>query len=114
MERFVKYKKGDVVVFEFPFSDINKSKRRPSVVVATSKESHIILAQITGQFRTDSDLLSLDSKDFEVGGINRNSFIRPSVLFTIHRSKINYRAGQLTRNKIKQIEEQLCKIFTRA
>lgn len=113
MERFVKYKKGDVVIFEFPFSDVNKSKKRPSVVVATLKGNHIILAQITGQSRPDSDLLNLDFNDFEKGGINRNSFIRPSVLFTIHKSKINYKAGQLTQNKIRQVEKQLCKIFTR-
>jgi len=113
MERFVKYKKGDVVIFEFPFSDINKSKKRPSVVVATLKGNHVILAQITGQPRPDSDLLNLNSKDFEKGGINRNSFIRPSVLFTINKLKINYKAGHLTQNKIKQVEKQLCEIFTR-
>ena len=113
MERFVRYKKGDVVIFEFPFSDVNKSKKRPSLVVTTLKEDHIILAQITGQPRPDSDLLNLDSKDFEKGGINRDSFIRPSVLFTIHKSKINYKAGQLTQRKIKQVERRLCEIFTR-
>jgi len=113
MERFVKYKKGDVVIFQFPFSDINQSKKRPSLVVATLKENHVILAQITGQPRPDSDLLNLKSRDFETGGIRKDSFIRPSVLFTIHQSKINYKAGQLTQDKIRQVEKQLCKIFTR-
>ena len=113
MERFVKYKKGDVVIFEFPFSDINKSKKRPSVVVATLKGNHIILAQITGQPRPDLDLLNLNFKDFKKGGINRDSFIRPSVLFTLNKSKINYKAGHLTQNKIIEIEKQLCEIFTR-
>ena len=113
MERFVKYQKGDVVIFQFPFSDINKSKKRPSLVVATLEGDHVILAQITRQPRPDSDLLNLGFKDFKIGGIKRDSFIRPSVLFTIHKSKINYRAGKLKQEKIKQVEQKLCEIFTR-
>lgn len=113
MERFVKYEKGDVVVFQFPFSDIADSKKRPSLVVASLKGDHVILAQITGQARPDPDLLDLRSKDFQSGGISRESFIRPSVLFTIHKSKINYKAGKLKQEKIKEVEKTLCEIFTR-
>lgn len=113
MERFVKYKKGDVVIFQFPFSDTNKFKKRPSLVVANLKGDNIILAQITAQSRPDPDILGLNSKDFQIGGINKESFIRPSVLFTIHKSRINYKAGKLTKNKVKQIEKKLCDIFTR-
>lgn len=113
MERSVKYKKGDVIVFQFPFSDVNRSKRRPSLIVANLKGDTTILTQITGQPRPDPDLLNLDFKDFQTGGINRNSFIRPSVLFTINKSKINYKAGRLKETKIKEVEKKLCEIFTR-
>jgi len=110
MEGFVK---GKVVIFQFPFSDKYLSKKRPSLVVANSKGRHVILAQITGQPRPDQDLLELKSKDFQSGGINRDSFIRPSILFTIHKSRISYKAGKLNQEKIKQVEEKLCEIFTR-
>ena len=113
MERLVNYEKGDVVIFQFPFSDINDSKKRPSLVVATLKGDHIILAQITGQPRLDPDLLDLKAKDFQSGGISRDSFIRTSVLFTIHRSKIDYKAGKIGQDKIKEVEKKLCEIFTR-
>jgi mRNA interferase MazF len=113
MEGLVKYEKGDIVIFQFPFSDINDSKKRPSLIVATLKGDHIILAQITGQPRPDPDLLDLKAKDFQSGGISRDSFIRPSVLFTIHKSKINYKAGKLKREKIKEVQNKLCEIFTR-
>ena len=71
-----------------------ESKKRPSLVVATLKGDHVILSQITGQPRPDPDLLELNSKDFQKGGISRDSFIRPSVLFTIHKSQIEYKAGK--------------------
>lgn len=112
-KHFLHYEKGDVVVFQFPFSDVAESKKRPSLVVATLKGDHVILAQITAQQRPDPDLLKLNLTDFQNEGINRNSFIRPSVLFTVHKSKINYRAGKIKKEKIKEVEEKLIEIFTR-
>ncbi len=113
MEGLVKYEKGEVVIFQFPFSDRGDSKKRPSLVVAALKGDHVILAQITGQPRPDPDLLNLKAKDFQFGGISRDSFIRPSVLFTVHKSKIDYKAGKLKQEKIKEVEKKLCEIFTR-
>jgi len=113
MERLVKFEKGDVVIFQFPFSDTDDSKKRPSLVVATLRGDHVILAQITGQPRPDQDLLGLKAKDFQSGRISRDSFIRPSVLFTIHKSRINYKAGKIKQEKIKEVQNKLCEIFTR-
>ncbi len=113
MERFVKLEKGDVVVFQFPFSDGAELKKRPSLVVAALKGDNVILAQITGQPRPDPDLLNLKLSDFQSGSIHRDSFIRPSVLFTVHKSKIDYRAGKIKLEKVKQVEKRLVEIFTR-
>ncbi len=110
---FLHYQKGDVVIFQFPFSEGEKVKKRPSLVVAKLKGNSVILCQITGQPRPDPDIMELNANEFQSGGISKDSYIRPSVLFTINKSKINYKAGQLTQNKIKQIEKKLCEIFTR-
>ena len=90
MERSIDYEKGDVVIFQFPFSEGEKSKKRPSLVVAKLKGNSVILCQITGQPRPDPNILELKRKEFQSGGISRDSYIRPSVLFTINKSKINY------------------------
>jgi len=113
MEGFVNYEKGDVVIFQFPFSEGEKVKKRPSLVVAKLKGNSIILCQITGQPRPDQDIIELKSNEFQSGGISRDSYIRPSILFTINKSRINYKAGTLKRDKIKQVEKQICEIFTR-
>ena len=113
MERFVEFEKGDVVVFQFPFSDSNASKKRPSLVVANLKGDNLILCQITGQHKPDPDILELKRRDFQSGEIRRDSFIRPSILFTIHKSRINYKAGRLKELKMKEVENKLCEIFRR-
>jgi mRNA interferase MazF len=112
MEGFVNYEKGDVVIFQFPFSEGEKSKKRPSLIVAKLKGDNVILCQITGQPRPDPNILELKGKEFQLGGISRDSYIRPSVLFTINKSRINYKAGKLKQEKIKEVEKELMKIFT--
>jgi mRNA interferase MazF len=110
MERLVK---GEVVVLEFPYTDLSKTKKRPSLIVADLKGDNFILCQITGQPRPDPDVVKLEKNDFQTGGLHRDSFIMPSFLFTIHKSKINYSAGKIKQAKIKEVEEKLYEIFTR-
>ncbi|MBU0760214.1 MAG: type II toxin-antitoxin system PemK/MazF family toxin, partial [Nanoarchaeota archaeon] len=104
------YVKGDVVVLEFPYTDLSKTKKRPSLIVANLRGDNLILCQITGQSRPDPDLINLKKDDFQTGGLQRESFIMPSFVFTIHQSKINYAAGKIKQEKIKEVEKKLCEI----
>lgn len=113
MERSMKYKKGHVVVFNFPFSDVGKSKKRPALVAANTYDENLILCQITSQKRSDPDAIQLTDKDFQKGSLKQDSYIRPTILFSIHKSKINYKAGTLKQEKIEDIEKKFCDIFTR-
>ena len=110
MERLVK---GDIVVLQFPFSNSNESKKRPALVAATTTDENLILSQITSQKRPDPDLISLTKDDFKQGSLNHDSFIRPTILFTIHTSRIDYKVGSLKKQKISSIEKKFCEIFTR-
>ncbi len=113
MEGFIDYEKGDVVVFQFPFGDLNNtSKKRPSLIVAKLTGENVILCQITSQQRPNPYAIKLAVKDFQTGGIKKESFVSPDILFTIHKSRINYKAGKLKEEKIKEVQEKLCKIFT--
>jgi len=42
-----KFVKGEVVVLNFPFSDLSGAKRRPALVLADLDGDDIILCQIT-------------------------------------------------------------------
>jgi len=110
MERFVK---GDVVVLPFPYTDFSSVKKRPAVVIATLKGNNVILAQITTNQRNDEDLISLTRKDFVSGSLSSDSFIIASLIFTSDSSKIEYKAGKIKQEKIKEVEKKLIEIFTR-
>lgn len=110
MERLVK---GDIVIFRFPFSDTNEYKKRPALIAANTTDENLILCQITSQERPDPDIIPITQKDFQQGGLKHDSFIRPTILFSVHNSRINYKAGKLKQEKIKLIEKKFCEIFTR-
>src|SRR3989344_6983775 len=110
MERFVK---GDVVVLPFPYTDLSSIKKRPALVIANLKGDNIILAQITTNQRDDEDLINLTKKDFSLGSLKYDSFIIASLIFTTDNSKVEYKAGKIKEEKIKEVQNKLCEIFTR-
>jgi mRNA interferase MazF len=110
MERFVK---GDVVVLPFPYTNFSEAKKRPAVVIATLRGNNVILAQITTNQRNDEDLISLTKKDFASGSLSSDSFIIASLIFTTYTSKIEYKAGKIKQEKIKEVQNKLIEVFTR-
>ena len=108
MERFVK---GDVVITPFPFSDLKSSIKRPALVIASLKGDDLILCQITSKDHPDPYQIRLNISDFEKGNLNINSFIKPSILFTVRNSIILYKAGKVKENKIKEVQDILLEII---
>jgi mRNA interferase MazF len=109
MEKFMK---GDVIVVLFPFSDLTSAKRRPALIVAELDGDDFIIAQITGANRNDSYSVVLKNSDFKSGSLNQLSLIRPNKLFTADKSIIDYKAGSLHLNKIKEVDQSIIKIFS--
>ncbi|MBI5872121.1 type II toxin-antitoxin system PemK/MazF family toxin [archaeon] len=110
MERFVK---GDVVVLPFPYTNFSVVKKRPAVVIANLWGQNVILAQITTNQRNDEDLIVLTKKDFASGSLSSDSFIMASLIFTADASQIEYKAGKIKPEKIKEVQNKLVEVFTR-
>ena len=110
MERFVK---GDVVVINFPFSDLTGNTKRPALVVANLEGEDAILCEITSKNRPDKDKILLTQKDLKVGNLKIKSFIRPSRLFTLRKSIIIYKFGSVKKEKVEEVETKLYEIFKR-
>lgn len=108
MEGFVK---GDVVVTPFPFSDLKSSIKRPALIVANLKGDDLILCQITSKKHPDPYQIELSQKDFSQGDLHINSYIKPSIIFTLRSSIILYKAGRINKNKIVEVENKICDII---
>jgi mRNA interferase MazF len=103
--------RGDVVVLNFPFSDLSQTKRRPALVLAALRGDDVILCQITSQARSDEYSLPLESVDFTSGGLNQSSRIRPNRLFTADEGIIVYRAGHVADGKLNEVLDRVVGIL---
>jgi len=103
--------KGDVVVIPFPFSDLSATKRRPSLVIATTKGNDIITCQITSQFHNDNYSIILENKDFECGTLNQMSYIRPNKLITIDKSIVLYKIGEIKKDFYNNVINKIIEII---
>ena len=58
-----RYSFGDIVIVDFPFTDLSGSKRRPALVLAHDLEDDVVLARITSKPReTETDARIADWK----------------------------------------------------
>ena len=95
--------KGDVVVLNFPFSDLSGSKKRPAFVLTDLPGEDIILCQLTSKAKSDPFALLLEPHDFITGGLPVVSLIRPNKIFTADKNLIFSVAGHLSERKTNDV-----------
>lgn len=106
--------KGDVVVLDFPFSDLTGYKKRPALVISKLKGDDMILCQITTkQSRNDEYAINLFNSDFELGKLPREeSIIRSNVLFTGDKELILKKVGKVTSKKLEEVRQKIKRIIS--
>lgn len=105
MERFVR---GDVVVIEFPYSDLKNVKRRPVLILKVPRGEDVIVAQITGESYEKPVEIILEKADFKQGSLKRDSYIRIDKIASIEKSLIKYKVGSLKQEKFNGILNKIC------
>lgn len=108
MGRFIK---GDIVVINFPFSDLSGSKRRPALVLSDLDGDEIILCQITSSSKTDKYAITLEDEDFISGKLTAKSIVRPNKIFTADKNLILYVACKINKKKTDTVVKVLTDII---
>jgi mRNA interferase MazF len=111
-----RYKKGEIVLVPFPFSDKLEEKTRPTVIVSNRiRRNTIIVAFVTSKKRSqkDDDVIYLDKKDkgFDKTRLKESSSIYLSQLATINTKKILGRLGFLNKENTEKINGKIKNIF---
>jgi mRNA interferase MazF len=88
----MKYKRGDIVIVKFPFSDLSKAKKRPALIISNhlvNKTGDYLLVQISSKIRNDHLNQIIDKSDFiEEKELPLNSCIRLHKIFTLNENII--------------------------
>jgi mRNA interferase MazF len=82
------YRRGDVVLVPFPFSDLSGTKRRPALIVSGegfNTSPDVIIAQITSNLETRRQAGDYEVSDWQGAGLLYPSLVRSRVTTLEHR-----------------------------
>lgn len=85
------YQQGDVVIVNFPFSDLSQTKRRPVLVVSNNQVNRTgdyLLMQITSQVLNDGLSLPIEPSEYVANSLPLSSFVRLHKVFLLNESLI--------------------------
>jgi len=101
--------KGDVILIQFPFTDLSGSKFRPAVILINSQED-VTVCFITTQIKwqSENDITIQPSAE---NGLKKTSLIRLSKITTITKNLVIGRLGSLEQTYLDQLDVNLVKIF---
>jgi len=112
----VSLKKGDIVLVNFPFTDLTQTKLRPAVVlwVDTGLDEItlcFISSQDTANLTSTEFLLDTSDPEFSETKLKVTSKVRVTRIVTLKRELIQRRLGKLGTNQIQKLNEALLQAF---
>lgn len=87
-----RYRVGDVVSIEFPFSDLQERKRRPGLVLAAD-DKDVLVARVTSHAPRDTSDVAL--KHWAASRSNQASTVRLTKLAAVDGRLVHHQIGHL-------------------
>ncbi len=107
------FKKCDIILVNFPFSDLKDSKIRPALVIKPLEGENTILCQITTKERGLAKYeVKLPRKACD-GNIRFDSHIALDMIFTLHESLVISKLGYVKDEAIrKEVANKVKEMFS--
>ena len=100
------YYKGDIIVINFPFSDLINAKKRPMIVLAEKGED-LIGCAITSNLNSEGILI----ENFEEGELPLKSKIKYWQIHTFLKSLAVRKIAKISKTSHKELLEKINKLF---
>lgn len=112
----MKLKKGNIVLAEFPFTDLSQKKLRPALVLwASSTIDEITICFISSQNVTSLSLdefaLNASDPEFYSTGLRVYSKVRVTRIVTLEQRLIVRRLGELGSQQMQQLNATIIQAF---
>lgn len=111
------YKRGDVVLVPFPFTDLSATKQRPALVISSdgfnAVHDDLLVAAITSQIpvRLDDDEWMIPNGELSACGLPKPSILKVSKLVTLHRQLVVKRIGAMPAASLERALTQIRRMF---
>ncbi|MCV6607796.1 MAG: type II toxin-antitoxin system PemK/MazF family toxin [Campylobacterales bacterium] len=105
------YKKGEIVLINFPFTDLSTSKKRPVLIIQDENElGDIVCFQITSK-KNQTNLLSINDSDL-IEPLKLESFVKYDKCFTLDSKIVDKRGSSVRSEFLLNLKTLFCeKIF---
>lgn len=104
------YKKGDIVLVPFPFSDQTFVKKRPAVVISSDiyndRSLDMIIMAVTSNLKNSLMANECEIKDYASAGLLKPSIIK-SAISTIDKTLVLKRLGNLSTEDLNSLNKIL-------
>ncbi len=108
------FAKGDIVLFPFPYTDLNSRKLRPCLVLSDEMREDILLCQITSRnIEADGFTVELGKNDTKDGSLQIDSFIRANMLFTAEKTQVLKRICRVNENTYKEVVKKIVLLISK-
>ncbi len=111
-ENSSKYRQGDIVILELPFTDLLGSKLRPVLVLnSIDLGEDLIVAKITSQL--GQHRVPITQSDLAIGRLKKKpSYVDCSSIFTVEKKLVVKIVGRLTGEALSKVKDELKSIFS--
>lgn len=104
------YKRGDIVLVPFPFSDQTTTKKRPAVVISSSRYNAVsqdtVIMAVTSQTGKSFDIGECLIKNWKEAGLLKPSAIK-SAISTIEQKLVLKKLGTLSADDLASLNAVL-------
>src|SRR5437899_226633 len=106
------YKRGDVVLIPFPFTDLTSSKRRPALIISSEAFNNThddvivigVTSQIPTRFGDDEFLIPIGA--LAAAGLPKASLVKLSKVVTLHQHLVVKRLGTIPEPALSEVRER--------
>lgn len=116
MRSTTRYKRGDIVLVSFPFTDLSAAKKRPALVVSpdsfNARQDDLVLAAVTSHLTDDPHGIRLQQTDCRDGTLPRPSMVRATKIFTIQSTLILKKICRVRGAKVQAVLDHLQRFFS--
>ncbi len=106
-------KPGDIVLIQYPQTDLKAGKLRPALLIAVAPGRHtdLLLALITSRAYQAvpkfDEMIEPSDSDYKTTGLKVRSVVRLARLATVEPSVINARLGNISSKRLREIKKRL-------
>ena len=108
IRRGMNYKKGDIVLINFPFTNLQKAKKRPVLLAKDTNDlGDFVCFQITSK-ETQNTLCKINNSDLKNGELKLTSFVKYDKCFTLNAEIIDKKLASVNDVFMSELKKLFC------